>query len=68
MPVLRSEGTAEEKSGRPHGGLLQWMGAVLAVDPFGLAVGVVLFFPDGQARLDLVDDVAAGIEGGGAVG
>ena len=47
---------------------LSRMGAVLAVNPFGVAVGVVLLCPDGQAYFDLVDDVAAGVECGAPVG
>src|ERR1700728_5318870 len=38
-------------------------GAALAIDPAGIAVLVVLLLPDRHAVLDLVDDVAAGIEG-----
>ena len=39
-----------------------------AVDPSAGAAGVVLFFPDRHAGLGFVDEVAAGVEGGGAVG
>src|ERR1700722_9355168 len=38
-------------------------GAVLAVDPTRITVLVVLLLPDRHPVLDLVDDVAAGIEG-----
>src|SRR5215469_13482565 len=38
-------------------------GAALAVHPARIAIHVVLFLPDRQAVLDLVDDVAAGAEG-----
>ncbi len=37
-------------------------GALLAVDPAGVAFGVVLLLPDGYAVLDVVDDVAARVE------
>jgi hypothetical protein len=35
-------------------------GTSIAIDPAGIAVSVVLLFPDRQAGLDLVDDVATG--------
>lgn len=34
--------------------------AALAIDPARVAVAVMLFFPDGDAVLDFIDDVAAG--------
>src|SRR5580658_2407077 len=37
-------------------------GAALAVHPTGIAVPVVLFFPDRHAMLHFIDDEAAGIE------
>src|ERR1700722_12558936 len=43
-------------------------GAVLAVDPARITVLVVLLLPDRHPVLDLVDDVAAGIEGLAAMG
>ena len=36
--------------------------ASLAVDPAGVAIGIVLFFPDRQPNLDFVDNVAACLE------
>ena len=42
--------------------LMPSSGAVLAIDPAGIAVLVVLLLPDRHAVLDLIDDVAAGIE------
>src|SRR5581483_2883136 len=38
------------------------LGTPLAIHPSGIAVLVMLLFPDGQAMLDLVDDVATGEE------
>src|SRR6185437_14077726 len=38
-------------------------GAALAVYPAGVAIFVVLLFPDGYAVFDFVDDVAARAEG-----
>src|SRR3984885_1998186 len=37
-------------------------GAALAIHPAGIAVPIVLFFPDRKAVLDLVDDEPAGVE------
>src|SRR5690606_40542142 len=39
-------------------------GAAFAAHPAGIAVGVVFLLPDRQPDLHLVDDVAAGVEGG----
>ena len=36
--------------------------AALAVDPAGVTIQVLLLLPDGQAMLDLIDDVPAGAE------
>lgn len=38
-------------------------GATLAIDPTRITIGVVLFFPDWQPDLQLVDDISAGQEG-----
>ncbi len=37
------------------------------MEPVGVAGGVAFAFPDGDAGFDLVDDPAAGLEGGAAV-
>ncbi len=38
------------------------LGAGVALDPDAGAIGVVLFFPDGNGGFDRVDDGAAGVE------
>ncbi len=40
----------------------------LAIDPTGIAIDVVLLFPDGHPELHLVDDVPACVEGLATVG
>ena len=40
----------------------------VALDPDAGAIGVVFFFPDGDGGFDRVDDSAAGVKGGVAVG
>ena len=42
--------------------------AVVAADPAVLAIAEAFLFPDRHAGFDFVDDVAAGVEGGVAVG
>src|ERR1700761_5693521 len=37
-------------------------GATFAVDPAGVAVLVVLLFPDGHSMFNLVDDVSTGLK------
>lgn len=60
--------------GKFFGGLLilgvGWGGlrVGVAVDPAGVAALVVLFFPDGDAGFDFVDNVLAGFETRTAVG
>src|SRR5258708_12698157 len=48
--------------------MLRFRRAAFAVHPSRIAVSIMLFLPDGQAMLYLIDDEPAGIEGFAAVG
>ncbi len=41
---------------------MRMLRATFAINPAGMAVGIVFFFPDGQPHFHLIDDVTAGIE------